>query len=176
MKIGIVTISFNQARFLAEAIQSVRVNPPHELCYVMVDPGSTDGSREVIERYRDRFHKIMLDKDKGPANGLNKGFAVCDADVYGWLNSDDRFVPGALDFVADYFEKANNVDVLCGAIRIIDEHGTARRRARTADMVSPRRYAIRTCQVCQQATFFRQRILKATGGLEVRNGTCWDGE
>jgi glycosyltransferase involved in cell wall biosynthesis len=71
LKFSIVTISFNQDRFLQETIDSIRVSPPHELQYVIVDPGSADGSRERIERNRDRFERIIFEKDQGPADGLN---------------------------------------------------------------------------------------------------------
>ena len=131
MRIGIVTISYNQASYLAEAIQSVQVADPERLEYVMVDPGSTDGSREIIERHRRRFSRVILEPDHGPPDGLNKGFAATTADVVGYLNSDDRFTPGALDYVLRYFERRPDVDVLCGAIRIIDEKGEASIRRRT---------------------------------------------
>jgi len=176
MKIGIVTISFNQARFLAEAIESVCISAPNSLCYVIVDAGSTDDSRSIIERYRSRFHRIILEPDRGPSDGLNKGFSVCDADVYGFLNSDDRLVPGALDLVADYFSKTNDVDVLSGGIRIIDENGTPRFRGRTPDAFDLRRLATGTCLVCQQGTFFTRRIFERTAGFNLENRTCWDGE
>jgi glycosyltransferase involved in cell wall biosynthesis len=63
MRIGIVTISYNQASYLAEAIHSVQVSDPERLEYVMVDPGSTDDSREIIERHRRRFSRIILEPD-----------------------------------------------------------------------------------------------------------------
>ena len=72
VKIGIVTISYNQAKYLAEAIESVCVADPEWLEYVIVDPGSSDGSRQIIERYRKRFGRIILEPDEGPADGLNK--------------------------------------------------------------------------------------------------------
>ena len=49
MTLGIVTISFNQAQYLQEAIDSVRLANPASLRYVIVDPGSTAGSRDIIE-------------------------------------------------------------------------------------------------------------------------------
>src|SRR5690242_12369441 len=103
MKLGIVTISFNQATHLQEAIDSVRLSDPSKLVYVIVDAGSKDLSRQIIERNAERFARIIFEPDEGPSDGLNKGFSACDADIYGYLNSDDRFVSGALDYVVDYF-------------------------------------------------------------------------
>ena len=59
MKIGIVTISYNQAKYLTEAIESVSVADPERLEYVIADPGSSDGSRQIIERYHRRFDCII---------------------------------------------------------------------------------------------------------------------
>lgn len=176
MRIGIVTISYNQASYLAEAIQSVQVADPDRLEYVVVDPGSTDGSREIIKCHRRRFSRIILEPDQGPPDGLNKGFAATTAGVVGYLNSDDRFAPGALDYVLGYFERSPDVDVLCGAIRIIDEKGEASIRRRTPDRIDLRRYAYETCFFWQQATFFRREAFLKTGGFNVHSKTAWDGE
>jgi glycosyltransferase involved in cell wall biosynthesis len=176
MNIGIVTISYNQAKYLTEAIQSVQVADPDRLEYVLVDPGSTDGSREIIERHRRRFHRTIFEPDQGPPDGLNKGFASTTAEILGYLNSDDRFLPGALDYVLRYFERHPKVDVLCGAIRIIGADGRPSLRQRTPDRIDLRRYAYETCFFWQQATFFRREAFLKTGGFNVRSKTTWDGE
>jgi glycosyltransferase involved in cell wall biosynthesis len=123
MKIGIVTISCNQSKYLAEAIDSVHTADPEQLEYVIVDPGSTDGSRGIIERYRRRFSHIILEPDHGPPDGLNKGFAATGADILGYLNSDDRFSPGALDYVLGYFERIPGS--MCSAVRSASSTRTA---------------------------------------------------
>lgn len=175
MKIGIVTISFNQARFLQEAIDSVVVSAPNELYYVLVDPGSSDGSVGIAERNRERFAGIVAGPDRGPGDGLNKGFALCAADVLGYLNSDDRFAPGALDFVAEYFARHPDIDLLLGAIRIVDAAGKARRRGRAADRMNVPKFVCGACFAWQQATFFRREIFERTG-FNKANRACWDGE
>ena len=177
MTLGIVTISFNQARFLAECIESVRVSDGRNLKYVVVDPGSTDGSRQLILRYQDRFSTIVFEPDQGPADGLNKGFARCHAEVYGYLNSDDRFRPGALDYVLDYFERHPQTDILLGAIAMIDGNGRARLRKRTQDRpFDVRKFAVCACTVFQQGTFFRREAFARTGGFNLGSKTAWDSE
>jgi glycosyltransferase involved in cell wall biosynthesis len=177
MTLGIVTISFNQARFLTECIQSVKLADSRKLRYVIVDPGSTDGSRELIERHRDRFSAVVLEPDRGPADGLNKGFAVCDADVYGYLNSDDRFRPGALDYVFDYFDNHPQTDILLGAIALVDEKGRTKLRRRTQDRpFDVRKFAVCACNVFQQGTFFRKEAFRRTQGFNLSSKTAWDSE
>lgn len=176
MNLGIVTISFNQARFLPEAIESVRLQDLARLRYVVVDAGSSDGSRDVIAHYRDRFAAVILEPDQGPADGLNKGFAACGGDILGYLNSDDRFTSGALDFVLDYFERHPQVDVLLGAVRMIDEHGRPSFRGRAVDRLDLRKFAYASCFIWQQATFFRRETFERAGGFNPANRISWDSE
>ncbi len=176
MRVGIVTISWNQAKYLQEAIDSVALANPRKLVYVIVDPGSTDGSREIIERNRRRFANAILERDRGPADGLNKGFAACDADIYGYLNSDDRFAPGALDYVAGYFSSNRDIELLLGAIRIIDRRGWPSLRGRAPDRMDARKFAAGACFAWQQATFFRRELFERVGGFNAENRGTWDGE
>jgi glycosyltransferase involved in cell wall biosynthesis len=176
MRIGIVTISYNQAKYLAEAIESVQVAPPARVDHVIVDAGSADGSREVIEKYRGRFSRIIFEPDRGPPDGLNKGFLATTAGILGYINSDDRFRPGALDYVLRYFDGHPDADVLCGAILVIDEHGRPSIRRRTPDRIDLRRYAYQACFFWQQATFFRREAYLRTAGFNLSSETVWDGE
>jgi glycosyltransferase involved in cell wall biosynthesis len=176
LTLGIVTISFNQGRFLAEAVESVRTSDRSRLRYVIVDPGSKDGSRDYIEAHRDRFTDAIMEPDEGPSDGLNKGFARCGGDILGYLNSDDRFAEGALDWVLDYFEKHPEVDVVMGAVRIIDENGAVQRRRRVAWSFSPAAYIEGACLPLQQGTFFRRTAFEKTQGFRKGNRSCWDTE
>lgn len=174
--ISIVTISYNQATYLEECLRSVIEQDCTGVQYVVVDPGSTDGSRDLLRQYRDRIGAVIEDPDDGPADGLNKGFALAQAPILGYLNADDRFVPGALRYVVDYFTAHPDVDVLCGAIRIIDAQGRVSRRKRTADRFDLADYAAGICTIGQQATFFRRSAFEAAGRFNTANRIAWDGE
>lgn len=175
-RISIVTLSFNQADFLEECLLSVRRQECENVEYIVVDPGSTDGSRDILARYADRIDTQVLDPDRGPADGLNKGFSRATGDIFGYINADDRLVPGALAFVQRFFLDHPDEDVLCGAIRIIDRHGRASVRARTSDPFNLAYYAAGICTVGQQATFFRRRAFEKAGGFNSDNRISWDGE
>ncbi|MGA8595116.1 MAG: glycosyltransferase, partial [Bryobacteraceae bacterium] len=176
--IGIVTISFNQVSFLHAAIDSVVKTPVrNNLKYVIVDAGSTDGSRELLEKRSADIDLIICKSDQGPADGLNKGFAKCsDCDFLGYINADDRLAPGALEWVTNFFERNHEVDVLLGAIAIIDSQGRRSRRSRVSDTVNLRRYTIGACNIFQQGTFFRRSTFERTDGFNLENRTCWDAE
>lgn len=175
-KISIVTISFNQAQYLQECIDSVLGQGIDDLQYIMVDPGSSDSSRKIIEANRDRIDTIVYDPDDGPADGLNHGFAHAEGEILAYINADDRFVPGALGFVEEYFARHPDIDVLCGAIRIIDQNGKPSIRKRTSDRFRLADYMAGICTVGQQATFFRKTAFEAAGGFNADNRITWDGE
>jgi glycosyltransferase involved in cell wall biosynthesis len=176
--IGIVTISFNQAAFLSAAIDSVVATSLRDkVKYVVVDAGSTDGSRELLSKRSTDIDLIICEPDKGPADGLNKGFANCtDCEIFGYLNSDDRLAPGALEWVLNFFKRNQDIDVLLGAIAMIDSAGHRSKRCRVSDPVDLRRYAIGACNIFQQGTFFRSSAFRRTQGFNVENRTCWDAE
>lgn len=89
MKISVVTVSYNQAQFLERAIRSIVEQNQEDLEYIVIDPGSTDESRDIIERYRSNIAKIVYEPDSGPAEGLNKGFFHATGEVPGLINADD---------------------------------------------------------------------------------------
>jgi glycosyltransferase involved in cell wall biosynthesis len=174
MKISVVTISFNQAEFLERAICSVLNQNGFEIEYIIVDPGSTDGSREVIERYRDRFAHVILEKDDGPADGLNKGFARASGDIYCYLNSDDEFEPGAFERILSFFTKNPDTDVVCGHAWVVDETGEKLRRV-WSDPYNRVLSAYGAAIQIQPSTFIRARAFRKVGGFNPKDRTNWDG-
>lgn len=176
MKFSIVTISFNQGRFLEQAIRSVIEQDYPDIEYIVVDPGSTDGSREIIERYRDRIAKVIFERDKGPADGLNKGFAHATGDILGFINADDYFEPYAFARVAKFFRERPEINVVSGAIKLVDRNGYVRWRKRMSDRFNLGKYADGRCWIGQQATFFRSAAYGKDNIFNIENKTCWDAE
>jgi len=174
VKISIVTISYNQARFLRACMDSVLCHDYEDLEYIIVDAGSTDGSREIIEGYGDRVIKIF-EPDEGPADGLNKGFALATGEVFGFLNSDDELLPGALTRVARSFESRPGVDVISGCGYFIDASGRRRERI-VPSKFTPWLHAHKAVTVFQQGTFFRRTSFELVKGFNPANTIAWDGE
>jgi len=175
MKFSIVTISYNQREFLERTIKSVIEQRGVELEYIIVDPGSTDGSRELIEAYRSSFAHVVFEKDAGPADGLNKGFTLATGDVYGFLNSDDTLEPGALAAAAAWFEQHPEFDVVSGHAWITDKDDVRLRRA-WSDAFAPVPTAYGTAILIQPSTFIRRAAYIASGGFNVENRSNWDAD
>lgn len=173
--VSVVTISFNQAAFLAQAIESVVTQQGVDLEYIVVDPGSNDGSREIIERFRSSIAHAVLEPDNGPGDGLNKGFRLARGRTLHYLNSDDLLQPGALAFASNYLDRHRDVDVIVGNGHVIDAHGTKLRR-NYSDRFSLRSVAYDACVSVQPSTFFRREAFARTAGFNNSNRSNWDGE
>ena len=93
MKISIISPSYNQAEFLESTLLSVLSQTGVELEYIVVDGGSTDGSKEIIERYSERLAWWCSEPDGGQYQAINKGFEKATGDVLAWLNSSDIYLP-----------------------------------------------------------------------------------
>ncbi len=129
--ITIITPSFNQAPFLEETIQSVLAQGYPNLQFGVIDGGSTDGSAEIIESYRDRLDFVVIEKDDGQTQAINKGLKRASGELVGWLCSDDTLLPGALHTIGGHFAQYPDDDWLAGACRVVDTEG------RCTDIVKP---------------------------------------
>src|ERR1043165_3339789 len=114
VKISIVTPSFNQGRFLEETILSVLDQNYPNLEYIVIDGGSTDETLDVIRKYEDRITYWVSEKDRGQVHAINKGIEKTTGDIFGFLNSDDVYLPGTFKTVAEYFEGHPNSEWICG--------------------------------------------------------------
>jgi glycosyltransferase involved in cell wall biosynthesis len=173
MKISIVTISFNQEKYLRQCIDSILSQTHCDLEYIVVDPGSTDGSRALIESYGDRIIKVF-ELDDGPADGLNRGFKRATGQIYGFINADDYLLPSSLQHIDEYFSKKGLQYFVTGQGFTKDAKGTFIKihpqPLVTRDMLH------RSAVMFQQATFFPARAFQEAGGFNVHNTTCWDYE
>lgn len=175
MKISIVTLSFNQARFLREAIDSVVGQRYADLEYIIVDPGSKDGSRELIQSYGSAVKRTLFEPDDGAADGLNRGFALASGDIFGFLNADDLLRPGSLQRVADFFAANPACDIAFGNGHVVGADGMPLRHYKARDF-SVQTYFYGGARWLQQSTFFRSKTYLASPRFNVQNRTCWDGE
>lgn len=172
---SIVTISFNQARYLSRAMASVLSQDYPDIEYIVVDPGSTDGSLGIIDQHAHRLAHVVLDPDDGPADGLNHGFSLATGDIVAYINADDALLPGAVREAVDHLTANPEDDVVYGDGYIIDGDGRVVRPIESSPF-NLRRYSYGGVTVLQQATFIRRESFNEARGFNTANRTCWDGE
>jgi glycosyltransferase involved in cell wall biosynthesis len=112
--ISIVTPSFNQADFLERTIKSVLNQGYPKLEYIIQDGGSTDQTKDILNKYSSSFKYWESLPDRGQSNAINLGFQHATGEIMAYINSDDIYLPGTLHYVANYFAKHQEVDVIYG--------------------------------------------------------------
>ena len=113
MKITIITACFNRAGSIKTAIESVLNQTFPNIEYIVVDGGSTDGSRDIISSYCDRIDKIIFKSDHGMYEGLNNAIREATGDIIGLCHSDDQlYDEDTVKDVACAFEKHPQADMV----------------------------------------------------------------
>ena len=174
-KISIVTPSFRQAAFIERTLQSVLDQNYPGLEYVVQDGGSQDGTKEILERYADRLASWESRPDKGQSQAINLGFARTTGEIMAWLNSDDILLPGTLAYVARYFQRHPEVDVVYGHRILIDENDRQIGRW----MMPPHDDQVLSWAdyIPQETLFWRRSIWEKAGGCideSFRFAMDWD--
>lgn len=158
--------SFNQAKFLEEAIISIldQRDQIHE--FVVLDGGSTDGSVEIIEKYASEIDHWQSKPDGGQSNAIADGFSRVTGDVINWINSDDAILPGAIYAIRERFAADEELGLVEGNTVVIDADSNILRCDRRA---GPGRWWVRHgyLRSHQPSTFFKRELFEQVGGIDL---------
>lgn len=91
MRISIITVCYNRKATIKKTIKSVLEQKYSNIEYIIIDGNSSDGTKEIIESYRDKISKYISEPDKGMYDAINKGLQLATGDVIGLMHSDDEF-------------------------------------------------------------------------------------
>lgn len=120
MKLSIITINFNNKEGLQKTIDSVIVQTWRDFEWIIIDGGSTDGSKELIEQYQQNFAYWCSEPDKGVYNAMNKGIKHAQGEYLLFLNSGDTlYDEHVLQNVDDLHSDA---DIISGQVERMDNH------------------------------------------------------
>jgi len=165
-KISIVTPSFNQGRYLEETILSVIHQDYPNVEHIIIDGGSTDETKEVLDKYRSKLAYVVSEPDKGQSDAVNKGFAKATGDIIGWLNSDDYYAPGAFHTLSKAFENPSTYAV-AGYSILFEEDGKQLKASPTVNKERDLNYHLRFPNINQPATFFRRKVMEDIMPLNI---------
>jgi glycosyltransferase involved in cell wall biosynthesis len=170
-KISIVTPSFNQGRYIEEALLSVKQQDYPAVEHIVLDGASTDGTVEILRRYSEMpgwgHLRWISEPDDGQSHALNKGFRMATGDIIGWLNSDDRYHPGCFRAVIDAFSEYPQADIIYGDYMWIDENDRILQLRRE---IAFNRFVLlyhRVLYIPTTSTFFRRRIFDERNLLDL---------
>jgi glycosyltransferase involved in cell wall biosynthesis len=163
-KISVIIPSLNHQGFIDTTLRSVLDQNYPNLELWVIDGGSTDGTVERLKNYGDAVSWIS-EPDHGQADAVNKGFARATGEIFGWLNSDDTYLRGALRYVGEFFADHPSDDAAYGDAYYVDRDGEVVRPYDTRDFDLGA--LANECYVCQPAVFFRRHVLADVGMLDA---------
>lgn len=169
-RVTIITPSYNQAAFLEETLRSTLLQGYPNLEYIVIDGGSTDGSRAILEKYSPWLDSWVSEPDRGQSDAINKGLARATGEWVNWLNSDDCLLPGALASLVNAAD-SDAVRIVAGTtVNIRDGHDFGRYAAR----VEPWPRTLFFLGVNQPGSLIRTADVRASGGVRPDLGLCMD--
>lgn len=136
--VSVYGTSFNHERFVAEAIDSVLAQdwPADRLQLVFVDDGSTDGTRAILETYRDRV-RIVLQENRGVRGAVNRGMEELTGDLITSISGDDVWEPDRVSRLVAAFRAHPRAGLVHSDVSVIDGDGrTVAPSFRTATGIS----------------------------------------
>jgi glycosyltransferase involved in cell wall biosynthesis len=176
MQFSVVTPVLNGMPWLPECVRSVASQRETvEVEHILLDAGSTDGSREWLVDHRSEYgYDLVLEPDRGQTDGLIKGFSRARGEVFSWLNADDLLEPNALARVQQAFADCQGTTLVSGCCINVDAAGDF-----THLMVPPRANTydglrLEVGNPAQPATFFRADAYRSVGGLNREYNLAMD--
>jgi len=181
--VSVVMPSYNQAAFLDEAIASVLEQDWTHVELIVADGGSTDGSLAILERWQRQDSRLRWhsEPDDGPAHALNKALGRVRGTLVGWLNSDDRYTPGAIGRAVNAMQDHSEWMLCYGEGEHVDAQGHGLGRYPTLPEPTdneagvPDKSAFQDgCFICQPTVFFKAVMVRLLGPLDQSLKTAFD--
>lgn len=120
MKISVITVVWNNVEFIQDCIESVLSQNYGGIEYIVIDGGSTDGTLEVIKKFKDRISLIISEPDNGLYDAMNKAIRLAKGEIISILNSDDVFNDDrVISKVMNKFLKDDKLEVLLGEVNLV---------------------------------------------------------
>lgn len=123
VEISVIMAVFNAERYLAEAIESVLSQTFVNFELIMVDDGSTDNSRDILNRFNDERIEIIWQPNSGPASARNNGIKRAKGKYIAILDADDLCLPERLEIQYNFLRTNLDCIAVGSNAHVIDEHG-----------------------------------------------------
>jgi len=173
--VSIVVPSYQQAQFLRAAVDSILAQEYSPLEVLVLDGGSTDGSRTLLESYGEKIW-FRSQPDGGQCQAINEGFRRSRGEIVAWLNSDDFYYPGAVATAVAALTRNPQAALVYGEGNLVAVDGSLLWRFPETVPFDLWRLANHSDYILQPTVFFRRAALFAGGLLDegLNWGLDWD--
>lgn len=159
MKLSIITINYNNKDGLQKTIDSVISQTFKDFEWIVIDGGSTDGSRELIEKNENYFSFWCSEHDKGVYNAMNKGILHAKGEYLNFMNSGDCFVSNHV--LEKFFSNDNTNDILYGNVVTFQTDKKYTLKTIHSDCIKG--VDLITSSICHQAAFIKLELFSKYG-------------
>lgn len=172
-KISVVTVCYNMASYIEQTIKSVLSQDYPNLEYIIIDGGSTDGTQQIIEKYKDQLAYYISEADNGMYDAINKGFSKATGDIIAWINADDIYMPWTLQTVNEVFSCYPKIQWLGGKYAFINEKGSFAQIFPKTSIRNQKDIASGWCRegvlgpLQQESMFWKKELYIQSGGLDT---------
>ena len=176
VEISICTISYNQRLFLERCLNSIDLSlaraPSAQVEHIVVDAPSDDGSIDLL-RSRQSISHLIIEKDWGPADGLNKAFSQASGKYGYFINSDDYILPSAITNMLQAVNDNPDADILVMGGWIVNNNDQPIR------MIQSKKISIDGLLSAKDVMFqpgllFKMELFNEVRGFNRKNKSCWD--
>lgn len=160
----------NAAHFIERSIKSVISQSYRPIEYIIVDGDSKDGTKDIIDVYRDHIAVLISESDRGIYDAMNKGFLASTGDVIFYLNADDYFYEDrVVEKAVEAFEASDESMICYGDVLIKDGNSEYLKSHRNID----KEFLFRDT-ICHQAVFAKRELFDRCGYFDLEYKACAD--
>lgn len=188
-KVSVVIPSYNRADFVAETIRSVLDQTYQDFEIIVVDDGSTDNTKEIVDSFKDPRIKYIYQENRGASGARNTGINASIGEYIAFLDSDDIYLPNKLEMDIRMVDSDHNIGIVCSDAYIFDsETGEIYRRywqknpylgpfdPQTASKNALKLLLSRGCFIKGSTPLVRRAVFKAVGLFDesIRHSQDWE--
>lgn len=157
--LSVITVVFNNEKDIERTMLSVLNQTYLNIEYLVIDGKSTDGTLEIVKKYRSRLAVLISEKDTGIYDAMNKGLAKASGEYVVFMNSGDEFYEK--DTVKTVFASAPDADIYYGETEMIGQNlqSLGQRRHKTPKNFTWRDFKY-GMSVSHQAIFIRRKLVE----------------
>ena len=168
MKISVITVCFNAHETIRDTVLSVISQDYPDIEYIVVDGGSSDGTKEILSEYRDRIDLFVSERDAGIYDAMNKAWKMATGDFIGFLHADDYFShEGCVRQIVES-AMASSADVIIADVEIVAQNETSRTIRYYSAQGFSRRWFEQGDMPPHPGMYVRRTVFERFGGFDHR--------
>ena len=122
--VSIITVTYNAEKYVEQTIKSVAAQSYKNIEYIIIDGLSTDGTADIIQRYRQHITHFVSESDNGIYDAMNKGLQKATGELTGIINASDFYEPNAVEAVVSAYLQNRDAGIFYGNINMLNENGS----------------------------------------------------